>query len=392
MLKRVSILVKDNPYNTLRAFSSGLQTAFKKKCIQMQWVDAGIGGHLPTEALQAIYAFAPDLTLSFSETDPLPDGRYLWDVVQIPHLAALVDPAVYFMHQINSRYLFHSCIDQEDVCFFNDLGFYRSFFLPHAVDPTEISKEKVDKTIEILFMGTCYDYRVIEQGWKKRLNALSIKVLQAAIELFFTTPFLRFTSAIDQILKEWKVDEGSINRFELMKELDFYVRSYDRIALLQEISLHHPLTIVGGGPSFSKIGGNWQDHFSKTHQVSIYPEIPYKDATNWIKRAKILLNSSPCYYQGSHERILMGLSCGCSVLTSCSKYVEESFGLQAGVDYYTPGKWKESLDKINYFLQDSNYEILSKKGALLVENAHTWKHRVETLLTHFPDLYSSIFL
>ena len=94
-----------------------------------------------------------------------------------------------------------------------------------------------------------------------------------------------------------------------------------------------------------------------------------------MKKAKVVLNSSPRFKRGSHERILYALMCGCCVLTGESTFINESFIDQKHLLTYRYGQWE---NKLLDFLP--RWEEIAAEGQAEVLAAHTWDARAETLL------------
>src|SRR5262249_1229 len=138
---KIDFLVGNNPYGTTVHFSKGLSEALRRLGVSTRlfWVDDG----LFFQAFYDIMADPPDFTCSFSDISL--EKKPLGDLWQIPHLSFLVDPPIYFLHQLLGDYGWVSCVDEHDVAFVKGLGFQRSFFLPHAADRnvlTSVEKER----------------------------------------------------------------------------------------------------------------------------------------------------------------------------------------------------------------------------------------------------------
>src|ERR1700728_697767 len=94
MFRRFCFFVNYNLYESKRYFTEKLAEALNRRGIETRIIDvneSALGG----QTINSLKRFSPDITLSFNSLLPISENKYLWDVLQIPHLAILVDPAIY---------------------------------------------------------------------------------------------------------------------------------------------------------------------------------------------------------------------------------------------------------------------------------------------------------
>src|ERR1043165_1908645 len=108
MIKKVCLLVDYNMYDVLRHFTAQLAKALEAKGVQTIVID-------PQRKPLELYMFRevlddpPDFTCFFNTFERVTEGKLLWDVLKIPHVAFLVDPAIYFMDLGRSPYTIFTC-------------------------------------------------------------------------------------------------------------------------------------------------------------------------------------------------------------------------------------------------------------------------------------------
>jgi spore maturation protein CgeB len=106
-----------------------------------------------------------------------------------------------------------------------------------------------------------------------------------------------------------------------------------------------------------------------------------------MKNAQIVLNSSPMFKTGAHERIFYGLGLGATVLTNETPWNQEHFSKEELLTYPS-GDPKLVYDKIADLLNHPNQlKEMAFKGQKKVLERHTWDIRAKQLLKliEIPD-------
>jgi spore maturation protein CgeB len=348
----IDILIGDNRYATAAYFSQALGEALERQGAKTRlfWVGEGQFFH----AFYEIMADPPDFTCSFSDISL--EKQPLGDLWHIPHFSLLVDPPIYFLHQLRSKYGWVSCVDEKDCAFVRALNFSRVFFLPHAADAKLKTPVRQQRHLEATFFGTCIDYEAVARAWpeeeKELLMSASEKVLSRA------------GLSIVQALVELGVRELDLPRYH--HEVDLYTRGKDRVELSRSLKGHR-VHIWGEGP--------WEKYLP---HHPIYPPLSFDQTLEMMKKSKVVLNSSPRFKSGAHERIFYALMCGASVYTGENDYLKTHL---PEVLTYRFGEWETPCFK--------NWQESAEEGQKRVLAAHTWDARAATLLDLFWDRFLS---
>ena len=146
-------------------------------------------------------------------------------------------------------------------------------------------------------------------------------------------------------------------------EVDLYVRAKDRAELVRSFQ-NTPVHVWGSGP-WKRLCPN----------AIVHRAIPFEKTVEIMKRAKLLLNSAPRFKHGSHERILYGLACGCSVLTGESSFISNHFPNEPSLLTYRYGHWQEVQPK--------------QHGRKVLLTNHSWDQRAKTLITSVKKIFES---
>ncbi|MCH9608842.1 MAG: hypothetical protein S4CHLAM45_06410 [Chlamydiales bacterium] len=332
----IDFLVADNRYDTTEHFSRSF-------CKALTGAGATVRSHKvsPDSFSHVISSMAkelPDWTLSFSDIT-LGEGCSIGNVLQIPHFSYLIDPAIYFLHHFQGDYSRVSCVDEGECEFVKNLGFTKVDFLPHAVDRTLFSTAS-EKSFETVFFGSCIDYEELE---------LTDQLKEAANKVL-TTP----CSILEALVEMGIEQEELISSHHLV---DLYTRGKERVEALR---LLPEVTIWGAGP--------WEKFVP---HAKVYSPLPFHEVVEVMRRAKFVLNSSPRFKRGYHERIFTALASGAGVITAHTPFLE---GFD-GVLTYPPGEWDKIPDLL---LQQTSVD----SGANRVLEEHTWDHRACSLLKH----------
>lgn len=228
----------------------------------------------------------------------------------------------------------------------------------------------------ILFMGS-YDseeklYGMIELA-PEPIKSLSKKVLERRLE----EPVTTMEEIFHEVLREsgMELDDARFALFmNHMYPVDAYVRNHFRRKAIDCLVKHHiPVTIVGEG---------WEKYRSCDENL-VKRETPVEFGLSFEKIAKehILLNNSPFFNHGAHDRIYAGMANRCVVLTDENPYLKRTLKDRENIMLYSLKDEKQLKDMAEELLtnrvfcmdiQENAYQEFLQK--------HTWEKRVQYLL------------
>jgi spore maturation protein CgeB len=389
-LRKACFLVNYNLYESKRYFTQKLAEAMNRKGIETRIIDVQESA-LSGETIAFIKRYSPDLTLSFNSLLPISETKFLWDVIQIPHWAILVDPSLYSIHNTRSPYSILSCVDRGDVDEVKSYQFEPVFFFPHAVEQELFNKEEESKKYEVVFLGSCYDYESLRVSWKQRNPEALNKVLDDAIERVFADKTMPLTQALISAWNESKLDPAGVDFTTLYYYLDNYTRGKDRVDLVRSIK-DAQVHVFGETSRDNAVGIlGWPQYLSLQKNVTMHPSIPYEKAMEVLRQSKIALNSTPFFKNGSHERVFASLACGAVPLTTDNLYFRDIFVEGEDLLFYQMNHLSEINDKINALLKDENTRAkMALSGSKKVKQNHTWDSRADQLQKDIPPLIEKI--
>lgn len=387
-LQRIDLFAPlTNQYGVVSTFTRELADAIDRKGVITEILTADKNN--PGQFINKIFEDAPDCTLSFNGLLPDEEGRFLCDLIRIPHVAYLTDAPKHFFSLVHSKRNIIVCIDQDFQKTFQQFRFPHVLFLPHAVSKNLKPAPVFEPVYDVLMLNSYIDYEAVHAQWEKRFGPVLKAILEEAAEWTLTdrdiSYFQAFVQTMDKHLRAGKmVDPTKLDYSDVLDQLETYVGGKSRVELLQAIE-------KADVHVFGTNADGWKKHLKGKSNIHIHGEVPFKEAIELIKKSKIVLNATPEIKRGLHERLLSGLACGATVLALETPFLAENFTDEKDILFYRPRHWDEVNKKIDTYLKDENKRRqLAQKGRENVMSHHTWDHRAEALLTSLPPILEQI--
>lgn len=378
-IKKICFLVNYNMYESKRYFTEKFAQALNKKNIETMILDTRENS-LSAETIRQVVLFDPDLSASFNTLLPNADGRFLWDILQIPHWSILLDPAIYSLNLTQSPFSLLSTVDRDDEVFLRQSGFKRSFFFPHAVESELIGSGHSTKDLDVVFLGSCYDYESLRVSWRQQNPEPINNVLDNAIDLVFGDNSTSLAAALAKAWNDAQLPPDGVDFSSLFYYLDNYTRGKDRVELIRSIK-DVPVHVYGALSEDNAVGMlGWAPYLASCSNVTVHPPVAFSEGLEILKRTKIALNSMPFFKNGSHERVLTALACGALPVTTDTRFFREYFDDGKNIIFYQPKDRHLVNERVcRYVHNDSECQKLVEKGKAVIAKNFTWDNRVEDL-------------
>lgn len=385
-IERICFLANYNLYESKRRFTKEFAKAFKACNVETLIVDVEERG-LNRDHLRKIIKFKPTLTCSFNSMQPASPGVFLWDQIGIPHWSILVDPAIYSINLTTSPLSILSCVDRDDCKALLDHKFRRLFFMPHAIAPPQPLLPRQPRCYPIVMLATCYDYESLQSHWRSTLPPGEMQVLEAAIDHVLSQEAIPLAHALMRAWEESPISQQEIDLELLFYYLDYYTRGYDRVALVRAFK-NYPVHIFGSTshdhPSYKR---GWHHYLQDCPHATIHPPVSYDAVPDLLQRSKIALNSMLFFRDGSHERALDSLACGCLPLCSYSLWLKEQFSCGQELLLYPPQGYEAAVEQVADLLNNEQKRaLLAESGKEKVLKHHTWLARAKDVIEGLPQL------
>ena len=381
MIRSVALLEPQrNSYGVITQFTQQLHQAFQQLGIASSIIDSDQGmGHV----LDRLKEEKTDLSICFNGPLPGPDGKVLPDYSGIPHLSYLLDPPYIFLGLKDHPLIHLGCVDRSHCELLETLGCPRSLFLPHAADRQMLESEEQEKDYDLVLLASSVDPEALRERWvgqfgeeaAQLMEQLGKQVLEdarsstlAMMERSFQIPLAQlFTAPI-----------AGMHPVAIWREVELYVRAVDRLDLVCSLS---KFSIHVFGNAYGADTRGWTELLADSSHVTVHPAVDYTESLEIMRRSRIVLNSSPFFKHGAHERIFTALACGAAVLSTDNPFLRQSFNPQEGVLSYRPGKAAALQKRIRALLDDDErYKRSVAAGKEKVTLWHCWESRAEQIL------------
>jgi glycosyltransferase involved in cell wall biosynthesis len=375
MIEKIDVLMPESSqYQVLHHFSQKLFEALCRTGLSCRLLKG-----LEIEA--TLLSDPPDLTVCFNGAPQDAEGIFLCDIIQKPHLSYLVDVPYHYYELLQSPHMAIACVDEFYGELLDSLRFPNHLFLPHAVEREIFEDTEREKSFEVVMLASFIDYKIRMQDWKKKFPTYVVKAMQFAVEQTFadaSTSFIEaFHAELNQQIKQiTHFDLRAIPYFTIFREIELCIKGKGRIDLvkaLKDLPVH--LFCSEEDQSY------WKKALGKKTRTVFHPPIDYASSYDLMKASRIVLNSSPHIKRGAQERIFGGLACDALVVTAENAYLNKIFRNNEDLLLYQPTKLDQLPEQVSYYLENEEQRrTVAQSGKLKVKQAHTWDHRVKTLM------------
>ncbi|MCM1257270.1 MAG: glycosyltransferase [Roseburia sp.] len=313
----------------------------------------------------------------------LEDGTPYIDALGIPFFNYLVDHPLYHHGGLKREFQKYSviCIDE---CHREYIKKYyphikQVFLVPLGAMRAGRERTWEEKRFEVLFLGTYVPVEdiygeIMEYPPDRKKEAITL------IQWMEAEPELNQEDALARYLL--KTGE-ELTKKEFAKRLhsDYIVDRYLRFSkrkniLLAAVKSGIPLTVMGHG--LEEIPGLYQ------RNVNFYPGVGFAVSAQMIADAKILLNITPGFYGGVHDRVYSARINRTLCLTEKNRYTINHFEDGQELVLYDEKKPEEIFEQIGQFLEDQDaLEKITEKAYKKAVLKETWQCRGEEIAACF---------
>lgn len=230
---------------------------------------------------------------------------------------------------------------------------------------------------KVLFMGT-YDspeavYPLVQEAPEPLKT-----YMKHLIERRISEPTLPMEEAFRHYLKEQDLEFSDADFSLLMNAMypvDAYIRDYFRKAAVDEL-------LERGVPVLA-VGEGWQKYrHARECLLTREKSVSFERSFEKIAREQILLNVSPMFNRGLHDRVLAGMANHTVVLTDENPYLQKHLKNRETAAFYSLHKIETLADFAEELLEDRRLrEHIAEQAYLEFSSKHTWRHRAEQILS-----------
>lgn len=234
----------------------------------------------------------------------------------------------------------------------------------------------------VLFLGTYDDpetvYELVRAAPEPFCSAM-----KDLIERRLADPLLSMEEAFERYLLEHGT-ELTVQQFALfmnaMYPVDAYLRDYFRKAAID--------ALLSGGVPVAVTGEGWENYCApKENLLEREKGVSFGVSFERIAKERILLNVSPMFSHGMHDRIPAGMANRTAVLTDRNPYLESRFRDGDEICFYSLQDLNTLKERAGMLLENEGlWDKLTGQGYQLFLERHTWKHRAEQILKWTDEL------
>ncbi len=368
-------------YNSHYFFAHQMGGAFEKMGYEVEYCEFTRESDFDA-VLQPYLGKSYKVMLDFNSLMPQlaeEDGTPVLDMIDGPFYDYILDHPLFHYNCLSSKAknLHAILLDEAQEAYVKRYypGVKSSMCMP--LGATEAFTKEKGALEHVLFMGS-YDseeklYGMIEMA-PEPVRTLSKQVLECRLEM----PERTMEEIFHEVLRERGIELEDA-RFALfmnhMYPVDAYVRNhFRRRAIDCLVKYRIPVKIIGEG---------WEKYRSfDENYVKREPSVEFGLSFEKIAKEHILLNNSPFFNHGAHDRIYAGMANHCAVLSDENPYLKKTLKNRENVMLYSLKDEKCLKDMTEELLTNRTLCMdVQEKAYQEFLQKHTWEKRVEHLLS-----------
>jgi len=342
-------------YNVLASFMRGVLKGFK---------EAGIEAYTYEECIQNKIDF--DVALGFNVAgcnywaETLKSGKFnlVWNVDTI--FGQNFD--VFRQFQNFENFILLSVSSSDFQAAFKYVPNLKMCYMPHATDKDLWIEENTEKTNDIVFFSSLYNWEAELEKYKN--NKTLFGIVNEMVDMMLKQPNLTFWDIYNQIQTACKFELSTNDYAKLNKLVCFIVEQKQKIKMIEELSDFNV-----------KIFGNdfWRKYTKGNIEYKGSADL--KDSIKIMNQSKISLNcQASVLNHGFHERMLNAASVATFNLVSATPFIQEEFKETFG--YFNHITFEDIKEKAEFYLKNDNERTeKAHQAQKIVHENHLWKNR-----------------
>lgn len=375
---------RDLCYESNRYFTKCLKQAFESLGYPVEVCDLSLRMEEKLETVlagQEKYMAALDFNSLLPRME-LEDGTPYLEAFHVPFYNYLVDHPLY--HHVGIRCGFsHYSVICIDTCHQKYMQKYypqirQVYYLPLGAAEAEFEKELEQKRFELLFLGTYEPEAALHEQLEDYALPLK-KEVSALIDMMDADHTLTQEDALAAYLR---------NQGEVLTEAEFAVRlNHAYLADKYLRNLKRKKAVIAAEKSkipFTVIGHGW-DVLDELHhkQVTLYTGgVSYPVSIQMMADAKILLNTTPCFHGGLHDRVYTAMLNHTLAFTEDTPFSRNELADQKEAVLYNDSDLDTLTEKLaDIYKHPAEIKSITDHAYRKAQAAYTWEHRAETFFS-----------
>lgn len=312
----------------------------------------------------------------------LENGKHYVDLINAPYINYIVDHPLF--HQVSLREELNNynviCIDDNHKryidTYYSHIRNTVVISIPGTKADTEVPFEQ--RRIGLLFPASYRSVQSVLEDIEEQSDDVKKQIMDI-IELMKNDNSITFEEALRRYLDDNNVITDAIQFRQKMTDLhlvDVYLRYYYREQVVR--------SLTEAGVQVNVCGDHWnQFNFKGNGNLHIESDVPYLVCQQYFQNAKCVLNVSPIFKAGIHDRVPSSMINGAVSITDNSSMLYRLFEPDISVITYetTDKSINELGHKVSELMTDQ--EMLSgiaQKGYYEVSNKLNWRTQASKLV------------
>lgn len=377
--KRFLLIQASAPYHYLKTYVAQLAEALERLGNDVLVMDTALGAE---KELEWILDYPLDVVITFNHlTFQLNyGGQPLYEMLGTENCSVCLEHPVYFWDQL-SRPLsrcHHFFLDQTHAEF-------AETYLP-GVQKTEVltlggwegETESIysKRQFPVVFLGTYKNPEEILKALENRFSDSAV-ILRGITEIYKKQPNLTLEEVICLFMKSIGLEISKEERLGLtanFAQVEYYIRAYFRQQVLESLLVQ--------GIQVHVYGAYWETYTGEGREnLIVHGPVYHKDSSKVLENARIVLNISPHYKKGIHQRVLQAMSCGALCISDRSRLLEQEFTEGKELLLYSLTELSGLAKLVKTCLsQEAETAIIAEAGRKKVRQRFSWEQCARTLL------------
>ena len=372
-------------YNALNRFSEKLGEGLKKIGHEIEMVDL-VEADKKKELLIDAMARKPQLVIGFNGMGAeirTTEQKSIYDISESQYLSLLLDhPAFHTGRTVRApANAITGVVDRTHIDYLKEISpRHPTFFAPHGGVQSP-DYRNADRPIDILFLGTGMNAAKERESWELFPHSYQM-IMEEAFEEFLKEP-----QAWEKLIRA--AAERRFMHFPMhlmapmIVQLEIVMRAEYRMKILKKFD--------EAGLKVTIMGNGWEHMKFKNHEI--HPSTEFYEALKLMTKAKIALNASPQFFNGSHERVFVAMLNGTVPITSASTYYDEHFVDNEHYLAYDLPTLPSAIEKLKELLgTPKKMKAIQQNSLKIAMTDHTWEKRAEEFVDKLQTLQISQFL
>lgn len=347
--------------------------AFKSNGVEVKLFSGELVNH-PNQLKKDILSYAPDYTFSVNGLLPDSYGNFFCDVVQIPHIAFLIDSPARFLPLFKSKNTIITCLDKNHVDFVKGYGKKEVYFVPMGMDQS-LKYSDNPRPYDVTMLYSCIDYLSILESWLQKYSKKAVSALKQAATITLSDTKTSYIQALKQSMIINQINPLDIDYPIVLNELDYYIRGYERVAIVNTIQ---GATVHLFGDS---LGTNtWNDYITNP-RVVFHGSVPVTEALEVMEQSKIVINAFSPFKEAIHTRVFMAFGKGALPLTCDNTMTHGCFKDGKEIALFQMSHLNQINETVKKYLDNEKLrKDVTEKGRAKAVAQHSWDKRCHQLL------------